>query len=144
VCLFVGNGFLFFDGYVVKLCGIKYFSALLALDELSIFVARDDFDDGVFAGGGHGWGGANGMDFARIERGCQPSFPLFSLVSGWFVSGRKIGKAGCVPVVPDVHYLGLELSAFWTISVLSGSSRVSDAASDQKSGLRSDGFEVPG
>ena len=66
VRLFVGNGFLFFDGYVVKLCGIKDFSALLALDELSIFVARDDFDDGVFAGGGHGWGGANGMDFARI------------------------------------------------------------------------------
>ena len=41
-------------------------------------------------------------------------FPLFSLVSGWFVSGAKPGKAGCVPVVPDVHYLGLELSAFGT------------------------------
>jgi hypothetical protein len=108
----VSDAFFLFDSYVVKLCGIKDFSALLALDILGIFVARDDFYDGVFAGGGHGWGGANGMDFARIERGCQPSIPLFSLVSGWFVSGRKIGKAGCVPVVPDVHYLGLELSAF--------------------------------
>ena len=39
-------------------------------------------------------------------------FRYFRWSAGWFVSGRKIGKAGCVPVVPDVHYLGLELSAF--------------------------------
>ena len=67
VSLVVEDTFLFFDGYVIKLCGIKDFTALLALDEFCIFVARDDFDDWMFAGGGHGWGGANGMDFARIE-----------------------------------------------------------------------------
>lgn len=64
--------FFFLDGYVVKLRGIKDFSALLALDILGVFVARDDFYDWMFAGGGHGWGGANGMDFARLECGCQP------------------------------------------------------------------------
>ena len=36
----------------------------------------------------------------------------FSLVSGRFGCGVKNGKAGCVPVITDVHYLGLELSVF--------------------------------
>ena len=60
------RGFFLFDGDIAKLCRIKYFSAALALDEFGVFLAGDDFDDGVFALGGHGWGSANGMDFARL------------------------------------------------------------------------------
>ena len=112
VGLIVRDVFLLFDGDVVKLCGIKYFSALLALDILGVFVARDDFYDWVFAGGGHGWGGLNGWILPGISELVNHTFRLFSMVSGWFVDGAKLGKAGCMSVLTDVDYLGLEVSVF--------------------------------
>ena len=63
--------FRFFQRDVAKLSGIKHFSALLALDELRVFLAGDDLDDGMFALGGHGVGSVNGMDSARLESPCQ-------------------------------------------------------------------------
>jgi len=42
-----------FDGDIAKLRGIKDFSTLLTLNEFSVFLAGDDFDDGMFADGGH-------------------------------------------------------------------------------------------
>ena len=63
--------FLFFQRDVAKFSGIKHFSALLALDELRVFLAGDDLDDGMFALGGHGVGSVNGMDSARLESPCQ-------------------------------------------------------------------------
>jgi hypothetical protein len=54
----VGQSLFFLDGDVAKLCGIKYFSAGLALNEFGVFLSGDNFDYRVFAGGGHGgWGG---------------------------------------------------------------------------------------
>jgi hypothetical protein len=49
----VGQGFFLFDGNIAKLCGIKDFSAGLALNEFGVFLSGDDFDDRMFADGGH-------------------------------------------------------------------------------------------
>ena len=49
----MAEAFAFFDEHVVVLDGVEDFTAGLALNELSVFRAGDDLDDGVFAGGGH-------------------------------------------------------------------------------------------
>ncbi len=49
VCLVVWPGFGLLYSDVIKLCRIKYFPAVLALDEFDIVLAGDDFDDGMFA-----------------------------------------------------------------------------------------------
>ena len=48
----------FFDGHVHILCGIKDFAAGLAFYEFCVFLAGDDFDDGMFAGDGHDMDGS--------------------------------------------------------------------------------------
>jgi hypothetical protein len=45
----------FFNGDVAKLSRIKYLSTGLALNELCVVLAGDDFDDGMFALWGHEW-----------------------------------------------------------------------------------------
>jgi hypothetical protein len=50
---FLVEGLFLFDGDVAKLCGIKDFSAGLALNKFSVFLAGDDLDDGMFARGCH-------------------------------------------------------------------------------------------
>jgi hypothetical protein len=50
-----GEGFFLFYGDIAKFCRIKYFTALLALDKLCIFLAGDDLDYGMFALDCH-WG----------------------------------------------------------------------------------------
>jgi hypothetical protein len=53
---FGGSGF-FFHGHVAKLCRIKDFSAVLALNEFDVVLAGDNFDDWMFAVGSHrDWG----------------------------------------------------------------------------------------
>ena len=71
---FLVEGLFFLDGDVAKLCGIKDFSAGLALNKLSVFLAGDNFDDGMFARGCHRGGLSNGKDFARLWRACQLRF----------------------------------------------------------------------
>jgi len=69
------EGFFFLDSDVAKLSGIKYFSALLALNKFCVFLAGDDLDDGMFALSCHlGEELANGMDFAPLRRACQLGF----------------------------------------------------------------------
>jgi hypothetical protein len=66
-----GEGIFLFDGDIAKLCRVKDFTAILALDKFCVFLSGDDLDDGVFARGCH-WGRhVNGMDFARLRRPCQ-------------------------------------------------------------------------
>jgi hypothetical protein len=48
-----GEGLFFFDGNVAKLCRIKDFSAGLTFNKFGVFLAGDDFDDGMFALGCH-------------------------------------------------------------------------------------------
>ncbi len=43
----VDDGFFLFNGHVLEFNGIEDLTALLTLDELGIFLASDDFDDGV-------------------------------------------------------------------------------------------------
>jgi hypothetical protein len=72
--VFAGNfeGLFLFNSNVAKFCGIKYFSAFLALNKFSVFLAGDDLDDGMFALSCHlGEELANGMDFAPLRRACQ-------------------------------------------------------------------------
>ncbi|QNI36450.1 hypothetical protein [Edaphobacter albus] len=45
--LFCGSAF--FDGNVTKFRGIKDFSTHLTFDELGVFIAGDDLNNGVFA-----------------------------------------------------------------------------------------------
>src|ERR1700733_1782155 len=74
----LGEGSLFLDGDVAVLGRIEALSALLPLDELGVILAGDDFDNGMFADGGHlGSENVNGMDFARLQTPCQPGFPDF-------------------------------------------------------------------
>jgi hypothetical protein len=74
----LGEGGFFFDGDVAVLGRIEDFSALLTLNEFGVFLAGDDFDNGVFADGGHlGRENVNGMDFARPQTPCQPGFWSF-------------------------------------------------------------------
>jgi hypothetical protein len=73
----VGERVFLFDGDVDILCGIKDFSALLALNEFNIVLAGDDFDDGMFADGSHWLGSMNGMDFARPREACQQRSEVF-------------------------------------------------------------------
>jgi hypothetical protein len=78
----LGEGSFFLDGDVAVLGGIEDFSALLTLDEFGVILAGDDFDNGMFADGGHlGSENVNGMDFARLQTPCQPGFPDFMLSS---------------------------------------------------------------
>lgn len=49
-CCYVG---FFFDYHVVKFFGIKDFATFQALDELRVFVPRDDAYPGMFAGRCH-------------------------------------------------------------------------------------------
>jgi hypothetical protein len=82
VVLIVVQGLFLFDCDVTKLCGIKDFSAGLTLNKLDIFLSGDDFDDGVFARGGHvGWEGSNGKDFARPAEPCQLGFVQVFMVT---------------------------------------------------------------
>ncbi len=93
------EAFSLLDEHVVVLDGVEDFSAGLALDELSVFRAGDDLDDGVFAGGGHGDGGLFGGIVPRAMRdvncriagddahsGCAGS--------GWDVNYRSAGFSG--------------------------------------------------
>ena len=48
------EAFAFLDEHVFVLNGIEDVAAGLALDELGVFGAGDDFHDGVFARGSHG------------------------------------------------------------------------------------------
>jgi len=63
--------FVLFDGDIAKLRRIEYFAAGLTLDEFYVFFAGYDLYDGMFAGGGHGKGVVDSMDFARLPGGCQ-------------------------------------------------------------------------
>jgi hypothetical protein len=47
------GGDLFFDGDVVVLDGVEDLAAVLALDELDVVLAGDNFDNGVFARRSH-------------------------------------------------------------------------------------------
>ncbi len=51
----IGEGFFLFDGDVAIFRRIKDFATLLAFNELDVVLAGDNFDDGMFAGDGHGW-----------------------------------------------------------------------------------------
>jgi len=53
VCGSFGEGLFLFNGDVTKLCRIKDFSALLALNKFGVLFAGNNFDDGMFALGGH-------------------------------------------------------------------------------------------
>jgi hypothetical protein len=79
----VGERVFFFDGDVDILCGIKDFTAFLALNEFDIVLAGDDFDDGMFADGSHWLGSANGMDFARPRDSCQHRSEVFCGAEWW-------------------------------------------------------------
>ena len=46
-------GVCLFQSHIGKLCGIKHFSAALALNELCIVLAGDDLHNGMFALWGH-------------------------------------------------------------------------------------------
>ena len=65
---------LFFALHILVLDGVEDLAARLALDELCIFVAGDDTDDGVFAGGSHRVGSRDGpvaLDSAVPPVPCQ-------------------------------------------------------------------------
>jgi hypothetical protein len=70
-----GEGLFLFNGNVAKFCRIKDFSAFLTLNKFGVLFAGDNFDDGMFALGGHfGEVFANVMDFARLWACCQQRF----------------------------------------------------------------------
>lgn len=103
----LGEGSLFLDGDVAVFGRIEDLSALLTLDEFGVILAGDDFDNGMFADGGHlGSENVNGMDFARLQIPCQPGFPDFMFVE-W---GSEAG-IGVLWSPPVAH---LE---FWTYTI---------------------------
>jgi len=139
-----GEGGFFFDGDVAVFRRIEDFSALLTLNKFCVFLAGDDFDNGMFAGGGHlGSKNVNGMDFARPQTPCQPGFLDFRYRDGVIKSeAGELVITCCTRGILDVHYLGLELSDLRQFQGAGAQSQ--HVASDQKSRLWSDGSEVPG
>jgi hypothetical protein len=78
VCGNLGEGGFLFDGDIAVLGRIEDFSALLTLNKFGVFLSGDDFDNGMFADGGHfGEKNVNGMDSARPQTPCQPGFRSF-------------------------------------------------------------------
>lgn len=45
--------FLFLNGHILVFSGIEDLATVLTFDELGIFLAGNDLDDGMFAGRGH-------------------------------------------------------------------------------------------
>ena len=64
----VGEGLFLFYGDVYILCGIKDFAALLALNKFDVVLSGDDFDDGMFTGGGHWLGRVEWYGFCPSAR----------------------------------------------------------------------------
>ena len=86
-----GEGGFFFDGDIAVLGRIEDFPALLTLNKFCVFLAGDDFDNGMFAGCGHlGGENMNGMDFARPQTPCQPGFLDFCC-RNWVIKSEAGG-----------------------------------------------------
>jgi len=85
----------------------------------------------------------NGMDFARPKSPCQQRIRRFVCENFAEVVVKWVPRRGCAHEIPDVHYLGLELSELGRFQV-GREPKIRHAASDQKSRLWPDGSEVPG
>ncbi len=99
----VDGGFFLFERHVVIFSGIKDFSAVLALNELDIVLSGDNFDDGMFAQGCHGWGDVDGRILpVRTVLVNVKSLRFFVVIIGDDME-MLLDKRGCVALILDVH-----------------------------------------